>query len=86
VSSGHRRQRSLPNQYKDWRGEGRSGRRDRDSEGDRYMNDDSSGRLGGSGDFDDFDANGGVKYKGRGHMKFSERDLTQRQQQGRRRW
>lgn len=87
-SPGHRRQRSLPNQYKDWRDDGRSARRDRNREGDRYSyrNDDSSGRLGGGGDFDDLDATGGVKYKGRGHMKFSERDLQPRQQQGRRRW
>jgi hypothetical protein len=85
-SPGHRRQRSLPNQYKDWRDDGRLGSRYRDREGDRYMNDDSSGRLGGGGDFDDFGGSGGVKYKGRGHMKFSDRDLPQKQQQGRRRW
>ncbi|TLD36367.1 Proline isomerase domain containing protein [Venturia nashicola] len=85
-STEYRRQRSLPNQYRDWRDDGRSARRDRNREGDRYRNDESSGRLGDGEDFDDFGTTGGVKYKGRGHMKFSERDLQPRQQQGSRRY
>jgi peptidyl-prolyl isomerase G (cyclophilin G) len=89
-SPGHRRQRSLPNQYKDWRNEGRSTRNERDRDGDRFMNDDATGRLGGGGGGGGWDdlggGDGGVKYKGRGAMKYQERDLPQRQKQGQRRW
>jgi peptidyl-prolyl isomerase G (cyclophilin G) len=75
-SPGYRRQRSLPNQYRDWREEERIRRAELERDGDRYM-DDSSGRLGGGGEWDDGGGDG-VKYKGRGAMKYKE--------QQRRRW
>lgn len=68
-SPGHRRQRSLPNQYRDWREEERLRKAEMDREGDRYM-EDSSGRLGGGGGWDNSGGGGEVKYKGRGAMKF----------------
>jgi peptidyl-prolyl isomerase G (cyclophilin G) len=72
-SPGHRRQRSLPNQYNNnWKEEERLKRSEHDREGDRYM-EDSSGRLGGNGsEWDNMASGDGVKYKGRGAMKFRE--------------
>jgi peptidyl-prolyl isomerase G (cyclophilin G) len=69
-SPGYRRQRSLPNQYRDWREEERLRVAELERDGDRYV-EDSSGRLGGGGGWDDPGGNG-VKYKGRGAMKFKE--------------